>query len=72
MQNAEFKNGMTVKQLKELLSSWPDEKDDEPTEVWIGLPGGVSSPVMSAWPLNSRTEDDGSKSADLLLAIAGG
>jgi hypothetical protein len=64
MQKADFPNGLTVKQLKDLLAGWPDETESgEPTEVWIGSESGSSNQVRVIWPLNLSNG-----SADLLLA----
>ncbi len=55
--------GMTVKQLKELVATWPDTNDEgEFCEVWIGTRDGLSSPAVSVWPLNKRGE-----AADFLI-----
>lgn len=49
-----FKNGLTVRELKELIKNWPevDEHGDE-AEVWVEDEYGISNPVRSVWPLNS-------------------
>jgi hypothetical protein len=60
-----FKNGMTVKDLKLLLSEWP-EKDDrtgEDCEVWIESKEGFTNQCRKATPLNKSE-----CSADLLLS----
>lgn len=58
-----FPNGLTVKELKELLTDWPETNEDgEPTEVWIETERGLSSIVTKVWPLNKREH-----STDLLL-----
>ena len=56
------KNGLTVKELKEMIKDWPEEDQyGEPAEVWIEDECGVSNPVRAVWPLND---------ADILLSIA--
>lgn len=63
-----FANGMTVKQLKELIKDWPEmDRDGEPTEVWIETGKGLTSPVTMATTLNLREMDDGTETADFLL-----
>lgn len=64
---AEFVNGMTVRQLKEVVKNWPEinEYTGDECEVWIGT-GGTSNPARYLFPLNRR-EDDGKVSADILL-----
>jgi hypothetical protein len=60
-----FKNGMTVNDLKSLLSEWP-EKDDrtgEDCEVWIENKEGFTNQCRKATPLNKSE-----CSADLLLS----
>jgi hypothetical protein len=65
-----FEYGMTVKQLKTLLLTWPDENDNgDPTEVWIGSPDGTSNQAKSVWPLDIREQSNGTKCADLLIEI---
>lgn len=52
----EFKNGMTIRELKELVKDLPerDEERDEDYEVWMSGSGrGLSSPVLSVCPLNA-------------------
>jgi hypothetical protein len=67
--NYEFKNGMTVKELKEIIKDWPEmDKYGDPTEVWVGHNDNLSSPVRELWILN-HDKCDGQESADLLLKI---
>ena len=48
-----FKNGMTVKGLKELIKDWPDKDDNgEENEVWLSSGKHLSSQCKSATPLN--------------------
>lgn len=62
-----FPNGLTVRELKELIKNWPDTNayTGEETEVWIGH-DGVSNWVKVVCPLNHRRDDEG-ESADVLL-----
>ena len=47
--------GVTVKELKEILSRLPDtDENGELYEVWIGTGEGTSSPVTSVWALNKK------------------
>jgi hypothetical protein len=66
----EFKNGMTVKELREIVSSWPlyDAHTGEESTVWVSLEVGSSDQVKGVCPLNYRV-NDGHISADLLLEI---
>jgi hypothetical protein len=58
-------NGLTVRQLKELIKDWPETYDNgEETEVWIEFAGGLSNQVKEVWPLNVR--DNGV--ADIMLS----
>lgn len=51
----EAPNGLTIKELKELIKDLPEENEyGEPFEVWIETGRGLSSPVKSVWPLNKR------------------
>jgi len=62
-----YKNGMTVKELKELVKDWPEyDFNGEPTTVWIETGLMLSSPVIESSLLNYR-EQDGKEAADLLL-----
>jgi hypothetical protein len=65
-----FPNGLTVRELKQLIRDWPevDEYTGEDREVWLGTGEGYSSPARSVWELNVR-EDNGVRSADILLSI---
>jgi len=49
----DFKNGMTVRELKALVADLP-EKDDsgEDYEVWMMTGDGLTSEVTSVSPLN--------------------
>jgi len=65
-----FTNGLTVRELKELIKDWPDVDPvtGEECEVWIGneKEKGTSNQCTSVFPLNLR--NNGSKfSADVLL-----
>lgn len=66
----EFKNGMSVKELKELVKDWPEvNRDGDPTEVWIDDGRGLTNIVMDFSPLNLRIldEDESVLTADILI-----
>ncbi len=68
MKSVSFPNGLTVAELKSILSAWPDvDHLGEPTEVWIETGPGLSSQVRNVYVLNIRTCDDGSDTASILL-----
>lgn len=51
--NFEFKNGLTVKELKEIIKDWPDKnRYDEPNEVWIETGRDLTSPITYISRLN--------------------
>ncbi len=53
LKEVDFDNGLTVRELKELLKDWPeDDVYGEPTEVWIETGVNLSSPVRCVTPLN--------------------
>ena len=63
-----FTEGLTVTELKRLLTSWPERnEDDEPTEVWLSDGNGISNQAREVWPLRLCTASDGSERADLML-----
>ncbi len=62
-----FKNGMSVKDLKELITYWPETYDDgTPTEVWLESGDGLSSQARSIYPLNKRGQN-----ADIIIECKG-
>jgi DNA-binding transcriptional MerR regulator len=62
-----FENGLTVKELKELIKDWPEtDEHGEDCEVWIETGSNLSSPVTIVSPLNMRNEN-GIVSADIIL-----
>lgn len=65
----EYKNGMTVKELKDLIKDWPEEDlMGDPTEVWVETGRNLSSPVTIAGMLNHRMDDKtGKEWSDLIL-----
>ena len=65
----EFKNGLTIRELKKLLEDWPEEDAyGEPTEVWFTTGVNLSSPVTSVSQLNYRVDPETKqKWSDLLL-----
>lgn len=49
-----FPNGLTVRELKEMIKDWPEEDEfGNESEVWIETSDGLSNLVTSVWPLNS-------------------
>lgn len=47
-----FRNGMTVRALKDLVRDWPETDDrGDPTEVWIGTRDNLSNQVHEACEL---------------------
>lgn len=64
-----YENGMTVKELKELVKDWPEvDVNGEPTEVWMETGRGLSSPVRVAVKLNYRKDDEtGEEWSDLIF-----
>jgi hypothetical protein len=66
-----FENGLTVRELKELVKDWPEENEEgELCEVWLGDGRGLSNQVREVSPLNLRTTDS-STYADLMLSHDG-
>lgn len=64
----DFRNGMTVRELKEMIKDWPETNNlGEDCEVWIETGKNLSSPVTTAGPLNLREDEDGNISADFIL-----
>jgi hypothetical protein len=50
-------NGLTVKELKEIVNQLPDcNADGESFEVWLESGENLSSPVKSTCALNNRTD----------------
>ncbi len=65
-----FKNGMTVKELKEAILNWPEtDYDGDPCEVWIDNGKECANQAKGITPLNYRTNDEGAVWADILLEI---
>jgi hypothetical protein len=64
----QFPNGLTVKELKELIKDWPETDNiGDPTEVWVEH-NGFSNQVKSVSPLNAREDDEtGHKWSDILF-----
>ena len=47
------KNGITIKQLKELVKDLPEtNKNGDDYEVWIGADNNLSNVAKQIWPLN--------------------
>ena len=58
-------NGLTIKQLKEILNHLPEQNEyGEDYEIWMGTGNGLSNVVKSVCALNKR--NDG---CDVLLEI---
>ncbi len=63
-----MKTPLTVKELKKIIADWPEEnRDGEPTEVWISTGIFLSSQCTSFDRLNWRTKEDGTETGDILL-----
>jgi len=63
----EFANGMTVRELKEMIKDWPETNQyGEDCGVWIETGRNLSTPVTTAGPLNLREDEDGELSADFI------
>ena len=65
----DYKYGMTVKDLKNLIKDWPEEDNyGDPTEVWIETGWCTSNQVKCAGKLNSRVDEKtGKEWSDLIL-----
>lgn len=49
----ECKDGLTVRELKDILKDWPETgRDGEPTEVWLLDGDGHSNVAIAAGPLS--------------------
>lgn len=64
-----FNNGLTVAELKRIISDWSEiNEDGEPCKVWLGDGRGLSNEVKEVTPLNLRRSEDGTKKwADIIL-----
>lgn len=61
----EFENGLTVKELKEIIKDWPEVRaDGTPTEVWLSNAAGVSNIAIEVSDLNLDDEQVG----DIILS----
>ncbi|GAG24223.1 unnamed protein product [marine sediment metagenome] len=64
----DFDNGMTVRELKEMIKDWPEvDQYGEDREVWIETGRSLSSQVVTAGPLNLREDGEGNVSADIIF-----
>jgi hypothetical protein len=65
-----YENGMTVRELKELILDWPEtDENGDPCEVWLCDGKGISNQAKKASSLNARESEDGSKKwADCCLS----
>lgn len=65
----EFRNGLTVAELKDLLSDWPEvDEDGNPCEVWVAN-GCYSNVVTHVAPLNIR-QGESREWADIILDVS--
>jgi hypothetical protein len=63
MKSSKFPNGLTVKELKEMIKDWPETNEHgQLTEVWVETDWSTSSVVTEIQPLNMRGDV-----ADLIL-----
>lgn len=61
----EFKNGLTVSELKELIADWPEVREDgTPTEVILGDGNGYGNAATEV----STVDMDEDGSADLFIS----
>jgi hypothetical protein len=70
----QFRMGMTVSELKELIHDWPEtDATGEPTEVWIETAANKSSPVTcvspEVLPLHRFLQDQSFHEREHLTAI---
>ena len=69
MKITSFRNGLTVRELKELIKDWPEENMyGEPCEVWMDVGSGMTCMVVEVCPLNYR-EQDGVVWSDVLFSV---
>ena len=67
MKTKYFENGLTVRELKELIKDWPEVNYcGEECEVWIADRSGLSNAVKEVSPLNLR-ENEGILAADIIF-----
>lgn len=64
-----FDNGLTIAELKEILSKFPDINPDtgEACEVWISTSDTVSNICYELSPLNVRLSEHGVEFSDIIL-----
>lgn len=69
MKTTRLENGMTVADLKRLISEWPETSDaGEPCEVWICDGIGLTNQAKEIMPLNLRmNESTGERWADFMI-----
>lgn len=59
-----FPNGITVKEFKEIIKNWPEQREDgELTEIWIEYQG-YSNQAKTIFPLDL----DSANIADIVLS----
>jgi len=69
MKITSFRNGLTVRELKELIKDWPEEDVyGNPCEVWMATGKGLSCMVVEVTPLNYR-KIDGFVWSDILFCV---
>jgi hypothetical protein len=61
----EFPGGMTVAELKALVSNWAD--NGSPVEVWVGTGAGLFRPIVRAVGLDAPKRVKGEQLATHLL-----
>jgi len=60
-----FEKGLTVKELKEIIKDWPEQREDgEDCQVWLGSRDGFSNEAVEVATLNLSSDG----SADLLIS----
>lgn len=63
-----FPNGLTVKELKEAIKSWPETNNDgKDNTVLVEHTSGLISPVIEICPLDKRESIDGKITADIIF-----
>ena len=67
----EFKNGLTVKELKAIIKDWPEvnECTNEDCEVWIETGQNSSSIVKTVSTLNQYMGHDDNTYADIIFGV---
>jgi len=64
-----YPKGMTVRELKDYIQSWPDNNIyGRPNEVWVETGLYLSSAVKRVCPLNLRRDENGNEWGDIHFA----